>query len=611
MPVIKRIWIPAGLVAAVLALYWRVGSFGFVDYDDDLYLLRNPHLHDGVGWAFRTGYAANWHPLTWLSYLAGMQMYGLDPGWHHLTNVLLHAASAAIFFAAFYRMIKAAWPSAFVAFAFALHPLHVEAVAWVAERKEVLSGLFWALSLWTYAIYAGRRGVWRYLLVLAMFAAGLMSKSMIVTLPFVLLLVDVWPLKRRAVVEKIPMFAMAAAASMVTYLVQQSGGAVSTLAQVPFGPRLENALVSYVVYALKFFWPSNLAVIYPYDSDLPVWMVAASAAALIAITAFAVLQFRARPYLTIGWLWFLGTLVPVIGLVQIGVQSRADRYTYIPTIGLAIAVAWGGAELPRRIVAPAAAILCAAWAAVSWVQIGYWQDSVALFRHAVEATDGNWMAMAALGHTLIEQNRLDEAQPYLVETLRLRPTLPEAHINAGAALSKRDQFPAAEAEYRRAVALEPGNPDAREGLGVVLIEEQRYPEAESHLMEALRARPDDADTHYNLGRLYGLAGQPNRAVAEFREAVRLKPESAEDHYNLGTALAAAEQFDEAAAELRSAIALNPGYARAHFNLAGALATLGRYDEAMAEFREVLRIDPGSEQARQGIEECMRLKSERP
>jgi Flp pilus assembly protein TadD len=606
------LWIPAGLIGAVFAVFWQVRNFSFVQYDDDLYLTRNPYLHadwDGIVWAFRTGYAANWHPLTWISYLAGMPFYGLDPGWHHFTNVWIHAAAAVIFYFAFVRMTGARWPSAFVAAAFALHPLHVEAVAWVAERKEVLCGLFWALSLWAYARYAPRPSAGRYALVLAMFACGLMSKPMIVTLPFVLLLLDVWPLNRlgkTAVVEKLPMLAMAAASSVITYLVQQGGGAVSTLSQVPLPLRVENAIVSYAIYAAQFFWPSNLAVIYPFDSEIPAWQIALSALALIAITAVAILQFRPRPYLAVGWFWFLGTLVPVIGFVQIGLQSRADRYTYIPILGLAIAVGFLLRQTTQQAILVCSVALI--WALAAWNQATYWDNSISLFTHAVHVTKRNWPAMAALAHTLIDADRVDEAEPYIRETLQLRPNLPDAHINAGAALSKSEKFPAAEAEFRTAVQLEPGNPDAQEGLAVALIEQQKYPEAESHLLLALRSRPDDPDSHYNLGRLYGLSGQAEKAVEQFREAVRLKPESAENHYNLGTALGSVGNLEQAAVELRAAIALNPDYTRAHFNLGSALASLGRYDAAIFEFREVLRLDPQSEQARDGIEECMRLKS---
>lgn len=594
--------ISAGLFAAVVAVYFQVWNFELVDYDDLLFLTRNPYIRGSIGWVFR-GYAANWAPLTWLSYIGGYHLYGFSAGWHHLTNVLLHALATVFFFLAFYEMTGAKWPSAFVAFAFGLHPLHVEAVAWVAERKEVLSGLFWALSLLAWVFYCKKPHFSRFCAVLSAFLCGLLAKPMIVTLPFVLLLLDYWPLERfrklavsRLMVEKIPFLVLSAIVSVITFVVQRGGGAISTLDQVPIGARIENAAVSYAVYVLKFLWPTNLAVIYPFDSGLAAWAVVGSAAALIAITAVVM----RKPPLAVGWFWFLGTLVPVIGLVQIGMQSRADRYMYIPLIGLAIVAAWG---VPRTAILAIPAVI---WAGMTWVQIGYWRDTVTLFEHAIQVTDRNWLAMSGLSHTLIDRGRLDEAEPYLQESLRLRPNLPEARISAGAALSKRGNFPAAEQQFRIALQLSPNDPDAREGLGVALIEQQRFAEAEEHLLAALKIRPDDGDTHYNLGRLYGLSGRPDRAIEEFRASVRLNPESAENHFNLGTALAAVERFDQAAGEFQAALALNPGYAKARFNLGGALASMGRYDDAIAQFREIVQTEPGAAEA---IEECLRLKSE--
>jgi tetratricopeptide (TPR) repeat protein len=615
------IGVSAVLFAAVVAVFFQVKNFELVDYDDLQFVTRNPHIREGwnsIAWAFKTGYAANWAPLTWISYAVGYRLYGLDAGWHHLTNVLLHALSAVVFFAAFFKMTGARWRSAFVAFAFALHPLHVEAVAWVAERKEVLSGLFWAASLLAWAYYSEKPRVGRFCVVVMTFCFGLLAKPMIVTLPFVLLLVDFWPLGRfrttplrRLILEKVPMLALAAIVSVITYLVQTGGGAVSTLEQVPLGVRIENALVSYCLYVAKFVWPANLAVIYPYDSDMPVWTAIGAGLALAAITGLAIRQIGTRPYVAVGWFWFLGTLVPVIGLVQIGLQSRADRYTYIPLIGLAVIAAWGAAELRRpAILAAATAAIGAVWIAITSMQIGYWRDTVALFEHAIQVTDHNWLALSALSHTLIERNRVDEADPYIQEALRLRPNLADTHINSGAALSKREKYTAAEGEYRTAVQLSPGNADAREGLGVVLLEQGRMAEAEENLIAALRIRPDHADTHYNLGRMYGLAGQHERAIAEFQASARLNPENPENHYNLGTALAAAERFEEAAGEFQAALDQNPAYTRARFNLGGALASMGKYDEAIAQFRAVLSAVPSSSEAAQAIEECVRLRSQK-
>ena len=604
-----------------MAVYFQLRQFPFIGYDDPEFVLNNPHIRHGltpssIAWAFRTGYAANWFPLTWLSYMLGVDLYGLDPGWHHLTNVFLHALNSVLLFAVLRRMTRALWPSAFVALLFAVHPLHVEPVAWISERREMLSGLFWFLSIGAWLRYVERPRPAAYAWLLAAFACGLMAKPMIVTLPFALLLLDYWPLgrwqttpPRRLILEKLPLLALAAAASLVTLLVQQHAGATASLAEVPLALRLENALVSYCAYVLQFFWPAGLAVLYPYDSNLSAWLVTGAAAVLAAITALSIAQRARRPYLLVGWLWFAGILVPVIGLVQIGVQARADRYMYIPMIGLAMAAVWGLAEaLGRRAIA-LGAVACCVYAAVAWSTAGYWRDTVALFRHTIEVTHDNWAAMAALSHTLLSANRVDEAMPFIDEALRLRPNLAEAHINYGAALSKRGSFDAALAEYGAALRLAPDNPDAQEGLGVVLTEKGRFQEALAHLNAAETIRPEDPDTHYNLGRLYGLADRPDLAAAQFAEAVRLEPESASAHFNLGTALAAQDRYAEAAAQFREALRLKPDHVTARFNLASALASMGQFDEAIADFQEVLRTQPDFPGAAQAIQNCLELKKQ--
>lgn len=609
------------LLIVVFLIYFQLRSSGFVNYDDPEFLVNNPHLRGGLtpaslAWAFQTGYAANWFPLTWLSYLLGVSLYGLDPGWHHLTNVFLHAIDAVLLFAVLRRMTGALWRSAFVALLFAVHPLHVEAVAWISQRRELLSGLFWFLSLWAYLRYVARPRAAAYALLLLAFAGGLMSKPMIVTLPFVLLLLDYWPLgrwqtvaPRRLILEKAPLLALAAAGSAITLMVQQGGGAVSSLAEVPFRFRLENALVSYLAYVGQFFWPARLAVIYPYANDLRAWQIVGAAAILIALTVLAVAQRRKRPYLAVGWFWFAGTLVPVIGLVQVGIQSRADRYMYIPLVGLAIAAVWGAAEIAGRRAMAVGAIACCAYGAVAWSAAAYWRDTVTLFRHAIAVTEDNWPALTTLSQTLLTENRVDEAMPYIAETLRLRPNLSEAHINYGAALSKRGQFDDAAAQYRTALKADPENPDAQEGLGVVLTEKGQLTEALAHLNAAETSRPEDPDSHYNLGRLYGDAGRPDLAAAEFAETVRLQPENAPAHFNLGTAYAAQDRYPEAAAQFAEAVRLKPDYVSAHFNFGSALANMERYDDAIVQFQEVLRLDPSSQAAADAIRNCLELKKQ--
>jgi len=625
----RDLWVYLALVLLIATAYAQVRSFEFVSYDDGEYVTNNPHVRVGltpesVSWAFTSGYGANWFPLTWLSLMLGCQLHGIQSGWHHLTNVLLHTITTLLLFGLLRRMTGAFWRSAFVAFVFALHPMHVEAVAWVAERKEVLSGLFWLLTLGAYVSYTKRPGILRYLLVVAMFLGGTMSKPMIVTLPFALLLIDVWPLSRwtratagRLILEKLPLLGISAVASIIAFLVQSRGGAVSTLELLPFGLRIKNALISYVIYVLKFFWPANMSVIYPYPQQIPVWQAIGAGLIIAGISIAAIVEIRRRPYLFAGWFWFLGTLIPVIQLVQIGLEPRANRYTYIPYIGLSIIVAWGVTEMFERqawgrlFLPIAGAAVCAACFVVTHYNLGYWRNSQSLFEHAIEVTSNNWAAHLRLSQVLLDEGRVDDAVPHIRETVRLRPNLLEARINLGAALSKRAEFQEAETEYRAALRIQPDNADAHEGLGVAATEEGRFNEALTHLTEAVRLRPDDPDSHYNLGRAYGLAGRTSEAIEQFTKTVQLQPNNAEAHFNLGTALAVQDRLPEACDEFSRAVRLNPNDVNARFNLGSAFGTLGRLDEAIEQFQEVIRLKPDFDDARHALDYCLRVRQTHP
>ena len=434
----KSDWIYFALLAAILIVYSQVGTHGFVDYDDPQYVVDNPHVRDGFswGWAFTSLDQFNWFPLTWLSHMLDCQLFGLDAGLHHWTNVILHAISTLLLFGLLKRMTGARWASAFVAFAFGLHPLHVESVAWIAERKDVLSALFWFLTIWAYLNYVERPGPVRYVIVMAAFACGLMSKPMIVTLPFALLLLDYWPLKRFNVIEKVPLIAMAMGASVITFIAQKQGGAVAVLDRVPVAARLENALITYIVYVAKFVFPTHLAVFYPYLRAQS-WQWVLAGLALLGMTVFVVWERRRRPYLAVGWLWYLGTLVPVIGLVQVGAQSRADRYTYIPTIGISIMIAWAAAELiqNRRALAWAGGAVAAMWCVLTWQNLTYWQNSETLFLHAIEVTDQNYVAYNNLGGLRRRQGRIADAVLDFENAVKIQPESPEALDNLGEALT--------------------------------------------------------------------------------------------------------------------------------------------------------------------------------
>lgn len=605
------------LLCATFAVYGQVRHFEFLNYDDDDYVTRNLHVRDGltepsVAWAFKSTEAAYWFPVTRLSYLIDDQINGLDAGSFHLTNVILHAMCTLLLFACLRRMTGARWRSAFVAFVFALHPAHVETVAWVAERKELLSILFWFLTLWMYLVYVARPRIWSYLVMAAAFCGGLMSQALIVTLPLAMLLLDIWPLQRmtrvsapRLVIEKIPLFALAGAASWITIATQRSGGALASLSQIPLGLRIENAAISYLTYLFQFAWPTKLSAVYPYRGDIPWWQAAVAALALASITAFAMLQFRRRPYILVGWLWFVLTLTPVIGLFQAGPQPHADRYTYIPFIGIAIAIAWGVVDLfpKQRFLPIAAAIVCAVWMAVTWSDLRYWQNSVALFQHAVDVTTANWIAQNTLGDALLREGKIDDAISHFDDALRLEPARAEVRVNLGVALGEQGDSNGAETQYRAALRVDPDNPDAQEGLGVVLMETGRVAEAAPHLESSVKFRPDDANTHFQLGRCYGIAGRSEQAEAEFSEAVRLDPEDSDSHLNLGIALGALGRFRDASDQFRAALRLKPDDARAHLDLGGALASMGRCDQAIPEFQQALRLQPDLIDAQSAMADC--------
>jgi Tfp pilus assembly protein PilF len=616
------------LFLATVVVYSQVRHFDFVNFDDPEYIGENNHVRagltwNGAVWAFTSYEAANWFPLTWLSHMAAFQLFGLRSGWHHLTNVLFHALGSLLLLAALKRMTGALWRSALVAFLFALHPLHVESVAWIAERKDVLCAFFWFLTLWCYARYAQQPGVGRYLLVLLGFCGGLMSKPMIVTLPFVLLLLDLWPLRRAnrlAILwEKLPLAALAAGASLATYVAQQQGHAVRLLSSLPAGLRVANALTTYIVYIARMFWPAKLAVYYPYSHNLPVWRAVAAGAALAGITVLAVRWFRRYPYLAVGWLWYLGTLVPVIGLVQVGGQSSADRYTYVPMVGIAIMLSWGAADLLKRyprartVAVVSAVAACSACSVLTWLQLRYWANTGLLFEHAVEVTTDNHIAHNNLAAYYLTQERNEEAWGHVIEALRIRPNYAEAHVNLATILRRLGKMNESEGEYRAALSLQPDNVEAHSGYGALLLGQGRVNEALREFEEVVELRPEFANGHYDLGRMFATLGRRDEAMAQFSEAIRLRPDHAEAHHSLGVALVSRGRLNEAIAEFGAEAQLKPTDASVHNNLGMLLASVGRLDEAIAQFSEALRIKPDFDAARKSLEAALarRDKSNRP
>ena len=506
------------LIIATLAVYWQVKDFDFTHFDDNIYITDNPHIKTGLNWssvvwAFTAKYECNWIPLVWISYMVDYQIGELDPGRYHLTNVFFHIINTLLLFLVLSRMTGSTWRSAFVAALFALHPLHVESVAWLAERKDVLSTFFWFLTMLAYLHYAHRPKIANYLLVMFSFALGLMSKSMLVTLPVVLLLLDYWPLnrfstegRRKLILEKIPLFIMSIAAGIVTFVVQQTAGAVGNLAPFPLGVRIANALTAYVSYILKMIWPRDMACFYPHPGyTIPVWQVIASALFLIFATFLAIRLSRVYRYVGVGWLWYVFTLLPVIGLIQVGRQSMADRYTYVPLIGLFIIIAWGipdlfqkwsapnnrAIRLVQQIVLPLTAMVVIMALAVSaHTQAGYWRDDFKLFSHAIQVTDNNAVAHYNIANSYLESGLTDEAEKHYREALRFDPKKLEAHNNLGAILFSKGRNDEALGHFQAALRIKP-DAEAHSNVATVLLQKGRIDEAIRHCSEAVKLRPNN------------------------------------------------------------------------------------------------------------------------
>ena len=561
------------LTVVILAVYWQVTRNDFILYDDNVYITDNPHVQSGftgknIGWALTTTWSGNWHPLTWFSHMLDYQLFGLNPRGHHLTNLFLHIANSILLFLTLRWASSATWPSALVAALFAIHPLHVESVAWVSERKDVLSTFFWLLTMLAYIRYAKRPKRTTYLLVVLLFALGLTAKPMLVTLPFVLLLLDYWPLSRfqlrgnygsvgdvraeptpeklspiRLIVEKLPLFMLSGIVSAVAFWAQAKAGAMSGLEVIPAKWRMANALVSYVTYIGKLFWPENLAVFYPHPQDnLPIWQVV-SAGLLLLILSIAIVRLAARyKYSIVGWLWYLGTLVPVIGLVQVGEQARADRYTYIPLIGLYLIIAWGLADLGkesrrlRTLLTVSATSILMVLALCTWQQAKLWRNSIDLFEHALEVTTNNYVAHYTLGNALALKGNLAGAIYHYKEALHIKPNYAEVHNNLGNALAAQGNLAEAVEHYKKSLLIMPDQGNTHRNLGVALDRQGKHEEAIRHYKEALRINPQDSQSHNNIGVTLAEQGKLEEAVVQFSQAVRINPNFTEAQRNLENGL---------------------------------------------------------------------------
>jgi protein O-mannosyl-transferase len=620
-----ELWIGAALVVSVVAAYAPVADYGFVNFDDPEYVAENPYVRRGLTWAgfvWAFGFhAANWHPLTWLSHMLDCELFGPDAGAMHLSSVVMHAAAAVFLFVALRRMTGARWPSAVVAALFALHPLRVESVAWISERKDVLSTLFWMLALLAYAFYVERRTWQRYALLALAFAAGLLAKPMVVTLPAALLLLDLWPLRRVSlasgsasrwmpvVLEKVPLLALAAATSVVVYWAQTGGGAVTPFAVHPLSARIGNALLSYASYLGLTIWPDRMAVFYPYRVVFPPGQLATAGLVLGGMTLVAAWRVQREPWLLVGWLWYLGTLVPVIGIIRAGDQAMADRFVYIPQVGLWLMLVWtlrAHVTAPRaRLVLPAAALLAVVACAIGTrLQLRYWRDSEVLFGRALTVTENNGLAHTNYGFALLERGGAAKALEHFQRAVVLMPRYAKARLNLGLGLGTLGRSEEAIAEYREALQLDPGYAVARYDLGLELAEMGRLEEAIVEYREALRLDPTYAKAHNNLGLALARQGQPQEALTHYESALAVDPDLAAAHNNIAVLLEHLGRSDEALAHYRRSVGLVPGDARAHFNLASVLSGGGGLAEAAAEYRETLRLSPDLTEARLALGEVL-------
>jgi Flp pilus assembly protein TadD len=585
------------LAVVTLAIYAQVIRHQFITLDDPTYIRENPMVNRGFtpagfAWAFTTFHAANWHPLTWISHMIDCQLFGTNAGRHLLVNALIHVANTLLVFWFLLRTTGARWASALVAALFALHPLHVESVAWASERKDTLSTFFGLLSLLAYIRYAKAPSIGRYAWVAITLALGLLAKPMLVTWPFIMLLLDYWPLERwqssgskaqrgkarKLILEKLFLFALVAASAVMTTIAQSHGGTVRTLGHDPVGLRLSNALVSYAKYLLLTFWPNDLAVYYPF-AGIAAWQVIGAAFLLIGITASCFFQRKTRPYLIVGWLWFLGTLVPVIGIVQVGGQIMADRYFYIPSIGLFIAVAFGLADIAKSWrVSPS---LCAGLAAgallvlatLTNVQIQRWRDSFTLFEHTLAVTPPNLRIEHNLGVALGASDRYDEAAAHFRKALQIDPNFYDGLVALGVTLAHQGRLPEATDYFQAAIHSQPDAPKARVQLAHALWAQKRDQEALQQLDRALQLAPNDADIRADLGLALALVGRTAEATEQLHEALRLNPNNAEAHNNLGLVLLASGKVRESIPEFEVALRLKPQLKGVADNLERARAQL--------------------------------------
>lgn len=625
------------LTVLCLLVYGQVIRYEFINFDDNQYVYMNPNVLGGLSWrglrwAFTSFYAANWHPLTWISHMIDVSLFGTKSGMHHAVNVMLHIVNSFLVFSVFHKLTRAFWSSVLVTFLFALHPVHVESVAWVAERKDVLSTLFWLLTMWAYIRYARKEGNTKlnYALVFLFYVLGLSSKPMLVTLPFVLLLLDYWPLERLnrkkdilpLVVEKLPLFILVIAACVVTVLAQRSGGAITDLAYVSLSARLVNAIIAYAKYVGMFFYPVNLGLFYPYSSIFNLWQFIIAVLFLPAVTALCLWQAKKRKYLLVGWLWFLGTLVPVIGIVKVGAQAMADRYTYIPYFGLFIMVIWGGAEIfekfkiNKNITIAVCCIVLAVLSVMTYKQVSYWKDSETLYTRTISVTERNVLMEDNYCLTILKKNRLKEAGERCV-TLARNHTHANAYNTWGLIQLRLQNYDEALRSLQLSVSLDPSSALAQSNLSVALTLKGRLDEAATALQKADRQNNGKL-TAFELGNNYTLLAinylqqkQVDKAIPIFSRALELNPANTEIRTNYGMALLLQDKYDDALKLLDESLRQNPNQAEAYDAIGLIYLEQGKKQEAIAQFEKALELKPDFPTAKAHLEKAKGKESGQP
>ncbi len=612
------------LSALVLAIYWKVQYHEFINYDDGRYITQNKHVKSGLSkenfiWAFTHSHSANWHPITWLSHMLDSHFYGLNPNGHHLTSLGLHIANSLLLFLVLCRMTGEVWKSCFVASLFAFHPINIESVAWTSERKSVLSTLFWLLTTWAYINYVQKQNFARYSIVFLFFILGLMSKPMLVTLPFVFLLLDYWPLNRFKIspankasqiknnllnlfFEKIPLLFLVVGSCTITLIAQKSWGAVVSLETVPLMSRISNALVSYLKYLEKMVWPKKFSIFYPYPTDgFILWKVLMSGLVLITITFISIRLIKKAPYLAVGWFWYLGTLIPVIGLVQVGQQAMADRYAYVPLIGIFIIIAWGLPELlaewryKKKVLSLLVGILIPTLMIITWIQVGHWKNSITIFQHAINITDKKYPSFVAvynnLGVVLIEQMKFEEAVTNLEKAVELQPNYSEAYNNLGYALGELNRFSEANIHYKKAIRLKPDYAEAHNNLANSLSKKPNFKQAIIHYKKAIQFKPEYSEAYFNLGVVLNKWNHSEEAIPHLEEAIRLEPNFFQAHLTLGNILILKDNFERAKYHLEKTIKIDPNNAIAHNSLGSIWGQQGNLKKAIAHFNTSLKVNP--------------------